>query len=326
MTQNTYRMSSAGKCARALSAQKLGIKAAEAPAWLSRAGDEGKWHEWRLVHQLRDEGYDIYDQQKELVIEKNGYRLVGHIDGVAKKGGQVYLLEIKSMSQYEFDRWMKGRFLEFLSYADQITCYMTAGPFTQTLYLVKNRSSGYIDRDILTGPPSDPDLIFNKLDQVEEWVAKQKLYPAEFSLSELECRRCFFRTQVCVQEKENLPEATKAELSKAAEMVKEGLTQKKAGEDLYREGKGILTGYMSIVSPEKKHSFRVDDVLVSRFRVPAYGDFSFSYPRKELEETVPEEFLMQVRKSKPFEWRTNVYDQSTEDEGESSDKQSNTFG
>lgn len=323
---NIYRMSSAGKCARALSAQKLGIKPAAVPAWLSRAGEEGKWHEKRLVNELREEGYEVYDQQKELTIVKNNWKLTGHIDGVASKGGQVYLLEIKSMSQYEFDRWMRGKFLEFLSYADQITCYMTAGSFVQTLYLVKNRSSGYIDRDILVGPPSDPEIIFSKIDRVEEWVAKHKLYPAEFSLSELECRRCFFRTQICVQEKENLPEATKAELTKAAVQVKEGLAQKKAGEDLYREGKGILTGYMSVISPDKKHSFRVDDVLVSHFRVPAYGDFSSSYPRKELEEIVPEEFLMQVRKTKPFEWRTNVYDQSTEDEEESDGKQSSNLG
>ena len=47
-----YRMSSAGYCPRRLSAARLEHEPAEAPAWLERAAEEGRWHEQRIVDLL----------------------------------------------------------------------------------------------------------------------------------------------------------------------------------------------------------------------------------------------------------------------------------
>ena len=278
---NIYRMSSAGRCPRALSAEKLGYKPEPAPLWLQRTADEGKWHEERLVNQLIEEGYEVYYRQIELAIKKDNYQIVGHIDGIASKDGQKYLLEIKSMSQYEFDRWMRARFLEFLSYADQITCYMEASGLKKALYLVKNRSSGYIDRDILNGTPSDPSIIYSKLSAVTVSVAKKELYPAEFSPSELECRRCFFRNVICIPDKKELSKATETELLNAVYLVKQGNALIEEGKELFDAGKSTLGGYLTITNPDTKSNFRIGGATVSRFKVPAYGD-AVSYPRKDL--------------------------------------------
>ena len=48
MDKIQFRMSSAGKCPRALSAELLGYQAEEKPSWLEQAANEGNWHEKRI--------------------------------------------------------------------------------------------------------------------------------------------------------------------------------------------------------------------------------------------------------------------------------------
>jgi len=312
-----YRMSGAGACARALSAEMLGYRREPAPSWLKTSATEGKWHEQRLVSELRGRGLEVKGQQQEVFLKLQNCTVVGHIDGIVIKDGREMLLEIKSMSQYEFERWKRGKFIEFPAYADQITCYMEALGLQQAMYLVKNRSSGYIDEQILEQTPSDPIAIYDRLEAVEESVQKKELYLIEYSPSSLTCRRCFYRNQICVDfDREAIPEATEAELKEAVEQVQYGSALKKSGEAIYDKGKATLGDYLSVVSPSKPMSFKFGVATTSRFKVPAFGDSISSYPRERLEELVPENFLAQVRKTKPAEWRVSVRLEEPEEEEE----------
>ena len=161
-------MSSAGKCPRALSAQRLGYESTPAPEWLEKAAKEGNRHEGWIRDDLRLDYTAIYDDQKEITLDYPSFTLVGHPDGIIDNNGQKMLLEIKTMSQYEFDRWMKGKFEAFPQYADQVTCYMEATGLSQCLYVVKNRSSGYIDKMMLYTTPSHIEEIAEKLNITEE--------------------------------------------------------------------------------------------------------------------------------------------------------------
>ena len=117
MDKPIYRMSSAGKCPRALSAIRLGYEPEAAPEWLERAAEEGNWHEDRIKQGLREgDGettkLDVYDEQLELTLEYPSFTLIGHIDGKVRNIPYYFnvnapenkLLEIKTMSQFEFDR------------------------------------------------------------------------------------------------------------------------------------------------------------------------------------------------------------------------------
>jgi len=109
----TFRASESGKCPRALTAKYLDYEAIPAPDWLERSAKEGKWHEERIIAELVAEGYEVSESQFECFRRFPEFVLTGHIDGIASKDGVEYLLEIKSMSQFEFDRWMRGNFIEF---------------------------------------------------------------------------------------------------------------------------------------------------------------------------------------------------------------------
>jgi len=323
----TYRMSSAGYCPRRLSAERLGYEGEPIPEHVNQAANEGNWHEKRLKDELRQQGYEVANEQLEVTLYLNGYNLVGHIDGTifrTKKndpldlGNGEYLLEIKSMSDREFQRWMRGYWQEYPQYADQVSAYYEA--YTQhealegIVYLVKNRSSGYLYKEVTRKPPSDVNIIISKLNAVEQSVQEGQLYPAEYDPASIECKRCPFREQLCLlgKGKEELTIATEKELRVAALSCREGMKLIGQGEELYQAGKAALSSHAEAVSPDKKYIFEIEKMLTSRYRVPSYGD-RITYPKAGVEQAiqdgvVTEAQASQFRETKPGGWQVRIED------------------
>ena len=301
-----YRMSSAGKCPRALSAERLGYIPTSAPAWLETAANEGKLHEDWIVSQLEADGYNIGGRQAEMILEYPQFKLVGHIDGVAIKDNRQYLLEIKTMSHFEFQRWMKETFLGFNTYADQVSLYWQAlkqqMSLAGALYVVKNRSSGYTDQFIMPQPPSDFELVISKLIAVEASVANGVLYEADFDPSSIECKRCNFRDQICLVNKEQLEPAIEATLIEAVKQVREGNALIAQGKELYDAGKKTLANHAEAVSPDKKHIFDIDNMHVSRFNVKRV-----TYPKANIESAFDKSIFEPLQSISEY-WQTNVQD------------------
>lgn len=234
----TFRMSSAGRCPRALSAQLLSVEAEPIPSFVMQAAEEGNWHEERIKNHFANSGWDIHDEQKEVVLEYPSFNLVGHIDGTIDNIADrtLKLLEIKTMSQFEFDRWMKGGFKAFPNYADQVTCYMEATGLNECLYIVKNRSSGYEDRRIITEQPSNFDAIIGKLADVVQDISNSRpafqLSYAEFDPQSIECRRCEYR-KLCIPEPKELTPIDELNLSNAVRDWRDG-------KDLVAQGQRLI--------------------------------------------------------------------------------------
>ena len=310
-----YRMSNAGRCPRALSAERLGYIPTPAPPWLETAANEGKLHENWIVNQLEAEGYNIGGRQAEMILEYPQFKLVGHIDGVAIKDNRQYLLEIKTMSHFEFQRWMKETFLGFNAYADQVSLYWQALKQQMTLagalYVVKNRSSGYVDQFIMPQAPSDFELVISKLMAIEASVANDVLYEADFDPSSIECKRCNFRDQICLVNKEQLDPATEEVLIKATDMCREGKALIKQGENFFKEGRDILANHVEAVSPDKKYILNVNNMNIARFNVKRV-----SYPKDAIESAFAPEIYKPLQKVSEY-WQTNITDlRKVEENGE----------
>jgi hypothetical protein len=275
--KSIYRMSSAGYCPRALSAEHLGYKPEPKPPWLETSAIEGKWHEERAVKELESESYAVFDRQQEVRLDYLSFILLGHIDGKVKHDSKTMLLEIKSMSQYEFDRWMKGKFNEFPEYADQITCYMTALDISECLYWVKNRSSGYVDRQIITAP-ADINSIAEVLDAVEQSVQRKQLVHIECDMFTLECKRCSYK-YLCVKTKEDMSLQDEKVLSKAAENWRKGKQLSSEGKELIDSAKEIFEEH-TIASGLPQWNFDnlvITNVTVKEHEVPARIQKESSY-------------------------------------------------
>jgi len=289
------RMSSAGTCPRALSAELLGYSSEPAPDWLDRAANEGKWHEERIVQeleakQLKNGRYVIpiiYARQAEVKLEHDTFVLLGHIDGKyceREQGSGDYtasaLLEIKSMSQYEFDRWMRDKFSGFPEYADQITCYMEATGLRECLYLVKNRSSGYTDRQTLIKQPAILSEITDRIASIVQSVQNGELYPVECDFSTIRCKRCFYK-QFCIPTKEEMTVQDEKVLLKAAEDWRKGDKLLNEGKVLIADSKKIFEEH-TIAAGLKKWSFAnlaINNITVKEHEVPARIQKEYNYIR-----------------------------------------------
>lgn len=246
------RMSGAGKCQRALSAELLNVEPAPSPAWLEQAAEEGHLHERAVKQKLVAEGIIVYDDQLEIRIERDQYVLVGHIDGKVIDIGGKYpmLLEVKSMSEGEFGRWMRGRWDAFNTYATQVSLYMKGTNLKECLYYVKNRNTGYPDRATISAP-RDADLFLAQLDVAVHYVlGAQSLIAAEYDPASIECRRCRYRN-LCVPESKIPDEITKKDLDTYVELWRTGKAKADEGDAQMETAKIRFKEILQMLETEK---------------------------------------------------------------------------
>ena len=162
-----YRMSKAGECVRALVAGQLEhpeVRTEDHKALLERTAGEGALHEGSVKDKLREEGVRVINEQMELTIPiLPGVLLVGHIDGMVEIGDPYpsELLEVKSKSTRQFERWVREGFSGFPDHAAQITCYMAALPDHPVRYMVKRREDGFVDITLI--PANQPPMLFKDI-------------------------------------------------------------------------------------------------------------------------------------------------------------------
>jgi len=175
MTQSVNKpiisISSSGECPRAASARLLGtpeVLDATSKARLERAAKEGtRWEAFVLEDLQTDFGYTIVETPYCEPCDRNGHHveldigsalLVGHIDGFAPPA----LVEVKTMSRFQYERWKKSGFDAFKKYAFQVSLYMIAMN-CPAVYAVKNRDTGEIDVTTIDTPPFSMAEIVNYL-------------------------------------------------------------------------------------------------------------------------------------------------------------------
>lgn len=224
--------------------------------------------------------------------------LTGHMDGLATDKKHKYLsrdyptvLEIKSKSQSEFDRWMRERWKGFNDAASQLTVYMTLkalenvqlndftaddfdnlGTGLESLYVVKNRNNGFCDKFAQVGTPLKFSEILTKLNTVEDYVLKGELVPMEPDWASLTCKWCNFK-YLCLTktEIEILEVVKKEEYVKASQMWLDGYEEKLHSEALMEEAAKLLKGFAEAHSNEgkDKFSYRTGEVIVSGYPTKA---------------------------------------------------------
>lgn len=311
MTKYIWRLSQIGNCSRALSAMRLGKEPSEAPKFLETAAKEGWLHERAIVDGLRSEGLVIRHDEKCAIcshgaFERRGihierefprFILTGHMDGIVTDKEKKYLsrtsvLEIKSKSQGEFDRWLKERWKGFDDAAYQLTAYMTLnalekiqlndftaddfdnlGTGLEALYIVKNRNNGFCDKFTQVGTPLKFSEILTKINLIEDYTAKGELVPIEPDWSSLKCKWCNWKF-LCLAKNENevLEVVKKPEYVSASQMWLDGYEDYLRGKALMEDAEKLLKGFAQAHSNEgkDKFSYRTGEVIVNGYPVKPY--------------------------------------------------------
>lgn len=294
MNDTVYAASSIGNCPKRLSCHRLGIPPTPRPLALELAAEEGNLHEQSVKNKLRREGYSIVSEQLEykLSCPSPVFSIVGHIDGKAATRDVLLLLEIKSMSEFQFRKWMKGRWEAFPGYADQLTIYMAMTEICQCLYCVKNRNTGYLDRNIIEQFPSSYAAIIAKLSHIECLALENKCAEANYDPEQSECRYCEY-AYLCAK---NIPaiEASDVELLEAANDWRKGKELEFQSKELLETSSATFLSHAKAIRQKKFTCDKLHVNIVSFIRT--------TYNSDVLQKTFTAEQLKPAKKDTPVEF------------------------
>jgi hypothetical protein len=311
----SFRSSSAGKCPKALWAERNKIKGEPKPAWLQDSADEGTIQEAIVKTKLRKIGWEISedefckkckaqfgDDRKGIHVEitYGNITVFGHMDGTATKDNIKRILEVKTMSQFEFDRWIKNKFDAFPAYASQLTTYMEAYGLNRALYAVKNRNNGHLDITLIDSAPLKFEDVLRNL----ALSTLEKIPEREPDFNTFECRRCSFKKVLCTKTKEQMVVQNASELDTACQMFRDGTVEIEKGNAKINQAKAILLEHTIAVKMKK---YIYNDLAISLTERNYKG-----YNAKKLEELFTAKQLKPALIDKPIDPYITINDLSKE--------------
>jgi len=282
-------MSSVGKCARTLSAEKLGLldRDGTTPEYLRLAAREGERHERYIREDLPEHGYSSLKAGGKLctVCNRTGVHveipattplghqvlLIGHLDDYCMdlSGTVVYIGEYKALGRFMCDILRDG-IEDHRTYATQISLYHIAHQNTSTsptllgsydlpfpvLYTIKNRDTGRMRIWTYPLPILSLESVLNRLDMVEECIAQNELAPCDADKDSTDKYSCTGLCDTGIDEAIPIPTTLTEHVGhfRTAKILEE------KAKDLISEARGVFTAYMS-ASGRKR--VKVDDMTIS---------------------------------------------------------------
>jgi len=197
-----FRMSAVGYCIKQLVLARLGYDRIPSPPHLAMAAKEGHLHEAAAVEQMTEDGWFFSGRQSTLTVQRPLFTVIGHPDGIAvtPESFQVgsigpeatVLVEMKALSNGQFERFTSGMWENFPHYADQLSMMMEATKLP-AIYRLKNRNTGAVRWFDIPEPPSKVPEILAKLTQVEILARKERIPDCAYGQGSFECTACPYR-------------------------------------------------------------------------------------------------------------------------------------
>lgn len=154
VAKGTLRLSAAGRCARQLAYAYHGFeeKGKERDARASMIFWTGDLVELTIVSLAKIAGCRIafsgFNQTRVSFQVSESIHIEGHPDGLLFEDGNIYLIEIKSMSSYGFEKFEKGEIDD--AYLAQVNGYMDALSVDKCVFIAFNKENGVMHEIVLT--------------------------------------------------------------------------------------------------------------------------------------------------------------------------------
>lgn len=159
----TIRLSSIGRCLRQQAYKALDIpeNGKEIDSRAKMVFFQGDMTELAIVHLAKLAGCKVTAiGTEQMTISLDG--IMGHPDGVLFHEGQVYLLEVKSMSSFGFSDFERGNLDE--GYRYQINAYMVALGLQKAAVVALNKDSGVLGEMLVV---RDEDIVADIKHRIE---------------------------------------------------------------------------------------------------------------------------------------------------------------
>lgn len=206
--ERKLRLSSAGKCPRQLSYLINGFekKGREIDSRAKLIFWTGDLAELTIVSLAKCAGVPMLAtglNQLKVSITISGKEILGHPDGLVLHEGTALLLEVKSMSSYSFDSFVKGNLDS--SYWVQVNEYMHALKLTMCIFVAINKDNGllhemivYYDEELHKRTVTSLSLVINSNKDV---LPERPFKPDEKGFYPWNCAYCAFYTTCLIEPK-----------------------------------------------------------------------------------------------------------------------------
>lgn len=179
-----YRASMAGHCVKELMLWRIGVgkqlqhrdETYETEDAGVLGAREGTLHEGWIIESLVEQGYEVAwtgnGQQIELERRYKRYVVRSHPDGMIRGkelGEEWHVLECKALKQERYLLWLSTGWDAFIGYAHQVSLEMDLSG-RKGFFVVKNRNTGQIVKQIIETPPIDPKSIYRKYTRIENLI------------------------------------------------------------------------------------------------------------------------------------------------------------
>lgn len=306
----SYSMSSIGGCLRSIAAKRQGYEERSSPEFLRTAAKEGNRHEAWVQEDLEEQGYEVSDAGLCEPCGRNGhhvemefpaFKLVGHMDRIAEKDGQRFLVEIKALGKFRAEPLVKAvpnGFPGFREYACQVSAYHYATGLP-ILYAVKNRDSGKLSLFKIE-PPVELEEIVDYILGAELASRRGELPACTMAKEEFWYRFCPFsylhEGSADTDSMFTVSSAVSQDVQVISRYLKAKSRKELAEIEMKREMDQFILpaarkGGGSTVTLEDGKQVKVSYTKPKSKRI--------SYPKEAVERVVPEEYLVQCRDSKP---------------------------
>ena len=173
-----YRASALGGCLRALWAARSGQPAAPTPAKMQAVFDRGHEIEPIVINMLKEQGWNIYDEQKEVILPVTFEEfpdtvsqtpppitkplfILGHIDALGAPPPGIsgpeshtfeHVIEIKGFGPDLWAKYKAGGLRGMFGYSVQTSAYQYALGFADLAFVVYNKETGELDIQFFERP------------------------------------------------------------------------------------------------------------------------------------------------------------------------------
>lgn len=94
-------------------------------------------------------GCDLRTERTRVELDVEGYRASGYADGLLHHEGEIYVVEIKSMSPYSFRRFQKEGYDDAFGYVSKIQAYMAGLELERAIVVGLDKQTGALHEEIV---------------------------------------------------------------------------------------------------------------------------------------------------------------------------------
>jgi len=164
--------------------------------------DEGRIHEEAIIREMKEAGLQVIEQQRSFFWKK--YNISGHIDCKVITDGVAVPVEIKTMSQYSFQKintlqdMLTSDKYYVRMYPCQLTLYLLMDEKEKGIFILKNKNNGQLKEIEMALDYELGEKLLKKAELVNQCVANNTL-PERIEYDEDICGECGY-LQLCLPE------------------------------------------------------------------------------------------------------------------------------